>query len=132
MHCHYDDQSLARIRSRRGITSAAAKQFRRQKSGRRRLMPNLEQVTCSEPTVVLIDSATSSRPPAALHQIFDCCIRSSVNLTALPRLWGLGCQTRRSESTSVSSVQFSRDALVGRWSKCAYWCLLNGRLQTLI
>jgi len=57
------------------------------KVGRRRLIPNLEQVTCSESTVTPINSAISSRLLLRATRFFICWIRSGVNFTGLSRLW---------------------------------------------
>jgi hypothetical protein len=67
------------------------------KVGRRRLMPNLEQVTCSEPTVTPISSAISSRLLPRSTRFLICCILSGVNFICRPEL-GPGCQAPRSES----------------------------------
>src|SRR5262245_853640 len=63
------------------------------KGGRRRLMPNLEQVTCSEPTVTPINSAISSRLLPRSTRFLICCILSGVNLICLPRIrnWVASC-----------------------------------------
>src|SRR5262245_9631646 len=55
------------------------------KVGRRRLTPNLEQVTCSEPTVTPINSAISSRLLPRSTRFLICCTRSGVNFSCLPR-----------------------------------------------
>src|SRR5262245_38481520 len=54
------------------------------KVGRRKLMPYLEQVTCSEPTVTPINSAISSRLLPRSTRFLICCILSGVNLICLP------------------------------------------------
>src|SRR5262249_53504496 len=54
------------------------------KGGRRRLMPNLEHVTCSEPTVTPINSAISSRLLPRSSRFLICCILSGVNFSCLP------------------------------------------------
>ena len=89
MHCRRRDQSFgAGTRLRRGS-------FRRSetipllKLGRRRLMPNLEQVTCSEPTVAPINSAISSRLFPRSTRFLICWILSGVNLVCLPRMVGV-------------------------------------------
>ena len=56
------------------------------KVGRRRLMPNLEQVTCSEPTVAPINSAISSRLVPRSTRFLICCILSGVNFICRPRV----------------------------------------------
>src|SRR5262245_26777847 len=55
------------------------------KVGCRRLTPNLEQVTCSEPTVTPINSAISSRLLPCSTRFLICCTRSGVNFSCLPR-----------------------------------------------
>src|SRR5262245_46856159 len=54
--------------------------------GRRRLIPNLEQVTCSEPTVTPINSAIFSRLVPCSTRFLICWIRSGVNFFCLPRV----------------------------------------------
>ena len=47
-------------------------------------MPNLEQVTCSEPMVTPINSAISSRLLPRSTRLMICCTLSGVNLIGLP------------------------------------------------
>jgi hypothetical protein len=54
-------------------------------AGRRKLMPNLEQVTCSEPTVTPINSAISSRLFPRSTSVLICWILAGVNFVGLPR-----------------------------------------------
>src|SRR6516165_2431816 len=53
--------------------------------GRRRLTPNLEQVTCREPRVTPINSAISSRLFPRSTRFLICWILSGVNFVCLPR-----------------------------------------------
>src|SRR5262249_1849287 len=55
------------------------------KVGCRRLTPNLEHVTCSEPTVTPINPAISSRLLPRSTRFLICCTRSGVNFSCLPR-----------------------------------------------
>ena len=55
-------------------------------------MPNLEQVTCSEPTVTPINSAISSRLVPRSTRFLICWICSGVTLICLPRLRGWGAK----------------------------------------
>jgi hypothetical protein len=52
--------------------------------GRRKLIPSLEQVTASEPTVTPINAAISSRPVPRSTRFLICRIRSGVNFNGLP------------------------------------------------
>jgi hypothetical protein len=57
-------------------------------AGRRKLMPNLEQVTCSEPTVTPINSAISSRLFPRSTRVLICWILAGVNVCReAKRLW---------------------------------------------
>src|SRR6516162_232488 len=53
--------------------------------GRRKLTPNLEQVTCREPRVTPINSAISSRLFPRSTRFLICWILSGVNFVCLPR-----------------------------------------------
>src|SRR6516164_4593376 len=55
------------------------------KVGRRKLTPNLEQVTCREPRVTPINSAISSRLFPLSTRFLICWILSGVNFVCLPR-----------------------------------------------
>src|SRR5262245_57430645 len=58
------------------------------KVGRRKLTPNLEQVTCREPRVTPIKSAISSRLLPRSTRFLTCWILSGVNFICLPRVRG--------------------------------------------
>jgi len=100
------------------------------KVGRRRLMPNLEQVTCSEPTVAPISSAISSRLLPRSTRFLICCIRSGVNFICRPEL-GPGMPSSAVWVISVPSVHFFvagtlvRDLL--RCAKHLLWHWPTGR-----
>jgi hypothetical protein len=57
--------------------------------GRRKLIPSLEHVTASEPTVTPISAAISSRPVPRSTRFLICWIRSGVNFNGLPLGMGL-------------------------------------------
>jgi len=57
--------------------------------GRRKLIPSLEQVTASEPTVTPINAAISSRPVPRSTRFLICWILSGVNFNGLPLGTGL-------------------------------------------
>jgi len=64
--------------------------------GRRKLIPSLEQVTASEPTVTPISAAISSRPVPRSTRFLICWIRSGVNFNGLPL--GIGLLTVPSDN----------------------------------
>src|SRR5262249_9631091 len=80
-----------------GVRLAAANPFRCCRSkpipllkttGRRRLIPNLEQVSCREPTVTPIKLGDLLSALSSLNEVPDCWSLSGVNFICLPRIGG--------------------------------------------
>src|SRR5262249_6523377 len=74
--------------------------------GRRRLTPNLEQVTCREPRVTPINSAISSRLFPLSTRFRICWILSGVNFVCLPRgsTWAVSSAVISGPSVHLFSV----------------------------
>src|SRR5262245_45746797 len=78
-------QKTAPATIRMGSVSPQQNQFPVSKTTRRRLIPNLEHVTCRERTVTPISSAISSRRFPRSTRFLICGILSGVNFIPLPR-----------------------------------------------
>src|SRR5690349_20397638 len=76
------------------------------KVGRRKLTPNLEQVTCREPRVTPISSAISSRLFPLSTRFRICWILSGVNFVCLPRgsTWAVSSAIISGPSVHLFSV----------------------------
>ena len=88
--------------------------------GRRRLTPNLEQVTCREPRVTPINSAISSRLFPLSTRFLICWILSGVNFVCLPRgsTWAVSSAVISGPSVHLFSVHLFCPRYICDYSLC--------------